>query len=57
MIRAFDKATGKEVGEIELPSKPTAPPMSYMHGGKQYIVVAVGTDEHASEFVALALNR
>ncbi|MEX2015731.1 MAG: hypothetical protein WD873_03770, partial [Candidatus Hydrogenedentales bacterium] len=57
MFRAFDKRTGEIVGEVELPSKPTAPPMSYMVGGKQYIVVAVGTDEHPSELVALALRE
>ncbi len=55
-LRAFDKRTGKIVHEIELPSKPTAPPMSYMLDGTQYIVVAVGTREYPSEFVALTLS-
>ncbi len=55
-LRAFDKQTGKIIHEIELPSKPTAPPMSYMHDGTQFIVVAVGTREHPSEYVALTLS-
>ncbi len=55
MFRAYDKATGAVVAEIELPSKATGAPMTYMHRGKQYIVVAVSTREHQAEFVALAL--
>ena len=57
MLRAFDKSTGAIVGEVELPSKPTAPPMSFMLEGKQYLVVAVGFDDHPSEYVALALKE
>ena len=29
--------------------------MIYLHGGKQYIVVAIGGLDHPAEFVALAL--
>ena len=29
--------------------------MTYMHRGKQYIVVAIGSADHPPEFVALAL--
>jgi len=55
MFRAYDKATGAVVAEIELPSKTTGAPMTYLHQGKQYIVVAVSTREHQAEYVALAL--
>jgi quinoprotein glucose dehydrogenase len=55
MFRAYDKATGAVVAEIELPSKATGAPMTYMYQGKQYIVVAVSTREHQAEYVALAL--
>lgn len=55
MFRAFDKGTGEIVWEFKLPDKSTAPPMSYIHEGKQYIVIAVGTHEHPAEFVALGL--
>jgi quinoprotein glucose dehydrogenase len=56
MFRAYDKATGAVVAEIELPSKATGAPMTYMYEGKQYIVVAVSTREHPAELVALSLS-
>jgi quinoprotein glucose dehydrogenase len=40
MLRAFDKATGKVIAEITLPAQPTGTPMTYMIGGKQFIVLA-----------------
>jgi quinoprotein glucose dehydrogenase len=42
MLRAYDKATGKEVGAVPMPAGQTGTPMTYMHNGKQYITVAVG---------------
>jgi quinoprotein glucose dehydrogenase len=42
LLRAYDKETGEDIaGEVELPAKQTGSPMTYMHDGKQYIVVAV----------------
>lgn len=55
MFRAFDKATGDIVWEMELPSGTTGGPMSYMHNGKQYIVVAIGALGTSPEWIALAL--
>ena len=40
---------------MDLPSGTTGGPMTYMHEGKQYIVVAVGGSESPAEYVALAL--
>jgi quinoprotein glucose dehydrogenase len=54
-FRAYDKATGEVVAELELPAGTTGAPMTYMHGGKQYIVVAVGGPNAPPEFIALAL--
>jgi glucose dehydrogenase len=54
-FRAFDKATGRVIWEMELPSGTTAGPMTYMRGGKQYIVVPIGAQDHPAELVALAL--
>ena len=54
-FRAYDKATGGVIWEMELPSGTTAGPMTYMVKGKQYIVVAVGARNHPSEYVALSL--
>jgi quinoprotein glucose dehydrogenase len=41
-LRAFDKATGKVVAEVELPFIPLGSPMTYMAKGKQYIVLSLG---------------
>ena len=54
-FRAYDKATGQVVWETELPAGTTGAPMTYMSGGKQYIVVAVGAKNHDAEWVALSL--
>jgi glucose dehydrogenase len=56
-FRAYDKATGKVVWETELPSGTTGAPMTYMHKGKQYIVVPVGAKDHPAELVALAVGE
>ena len=32
MLRAYDKATGKDVGEVYMPGSQTGTPMTYMHG-------------------------
>jgi quinoprotein glucose dehydrogenase len=58
LLRAYDKATGEDVeGQVEMPAKQTGSPMTYLHNGKQYIVVAVsrsGADAGA-ELIAYAL--
>jgi hypothetical protein len=56
-IFAVDKATGKQVGAIQIPGKTTAVPMTYLYQGKQYLVFAVGTGGSNLEptLVALAL--
>jgi quinoprotein glucose dehydrogenase len=55
MFRAYDKATGKVIWEMELPGGTNGAPMTYMAGGKQYIVVAVGWQGMGGELVALSL--
>jgi quinoprotein glucose dehydrogenase len=55
MFRAFDKRTGGVLAEIELDAGTTGAAMTYMHDGKQYIVVAIGSRTHPAEFVALSL--
>ncbi len=53
-LYAFDKATGKEVGAVSIPSNNTAVPMTFMHNGKQYVVFATGQGE-GTKLVALTL--
>ena len=54
-LRAFDKATGELLAEIDLPSNGIAAPMTYLLDGKQYIAVSVGGTDWPSELVALTL--
>jgi quinoprotein glucose dehydrogenase len=54
-FRAYDKATGTVLWEMELPSGTTGGPMTYMSKGKQFIVVPIGGKDHPAELVALAL--
>lgn len=55
-LYAFDKATGKQVGAVAIPSVNTAVPMTFLYQGKQYIVFASGQGEHTS-LIALTLPR
>ena len=54
-FRAYDKMTGEVVWEIELPAGTTGAPMTYLAGGKQYILVATGGGDQPASFVALSL--
>ena len=55
-FRAYDKATGEVIWTIELEAGTTGAPMSYMHDGTQYIVVAIGGGDHEPEWVAFAVR-
>jgi len=55
MLRAYDKATGKEVGAVYLPAQQSGSPMTYMLKGRQYIVVAVSGGAYSGEYIAFAL--
>jgi quinoprotein glucose dehydrogenase len=52
MLRAYDKATGEEVGEIYMPAPQTGSPMTYLHDGRQYLVVAISGANYSGELVA-----
>jgi len=51
---AVDKATGRQVGAVEIPSRTTAVPMTFLHKGKQYVVFATGAGGSTS-LVAMRL--
>jgi quinoprotein glucose dehydrogenase len=55
MLRAYDKATGKQVGAVYLPAPQSGSPMTYRVNGKQYIVVAVSGGAYSGEYIAFAL--
>jgi quinoprotein glucose dehydrogenase len=58
-FRAYDKKTGALVWEVPTaPGPPNGVPMTYLHRGKQYIVVAVQGDaatRTATQVVAFAI--
>jgi quinoprotein glucose dehydrogenase len=55
MLRAYDKATGAEVGSILMPAPQSGSPMSYSVDGRQYIIVAVSGGNYTGEYVAYRL--
>jgi quinoprotein glucose dehydrogenase len=54
-LRAYDQATGKEVGNVLMPAPQSGSPMTYMVNGKQYIVVAVSGGDYSGEYIAYTL--
>ena len=55
LLRAYDKATGADVGAVYMPAPQSGSPMTYMHGGKQYIVVAISGGNYSGELLAFRL--
>ena len=55
MLRAYDKTSGRQVGEVWLPAPQSGSPMTYSIDGKQYIVVAVSGGPYSGEYIALTL--
>ena len=43
------------VWETELAAGTNGSPITYLHAGRQYIVLPIGSVEHPGEWVALAL--
>jgi quinoprotein glucose dehydrogenase len=41
-LRAFDAATGRELWQAPLPAGGQATPMTYVEGGRQFVVIAAG---------------
>jgi quinoprotein glucose dehydrogenase len=57
MLRAYDKATGKEVGALFMPAQQSGSPMTYMVNGRQFVVVAVSGGNYSGEYLAFALPQ
>ena len=54
-VRAFDKASGAALWETEFQAGVNGSPITYMHKGKQYLVMAIGSRTIPGEWVALSL--
>ena len=57
MMRAYDKQTGKEVGAVWMPAAQSGSPMTYMHNGRQYLVIAISGPGYSGELLALRLPQ
>ncbi len=55
MLRAYDKATGKDVGAVYLPAPQSGSPMTYMLNGRQYLVLAISGPGFPGELIAFRL--
>jgi quinoprotein glucose dehydrogenase len=55
MLRAYNKMTGQQVGEIWMPAPQSGSPMTYRIDGKQYIVVAISGGPYSGEYVAFSV--
>jgi quinoprotein glucose dehydrogenase len=55
MLRAYDKATGAEVGAVYMPAPQSGSAMTYSLNGRQYIVVAVSGGTYSAELLAFRL--
>jgi quinoprotein glucose dehydrogenase len=53
-LHALDKQTGEDLWMYPLPRRTTGTPMTYIAGGRQYVVIATGTGADAT-LVAFAL--
>ena len=54
-LRAFDKNTGAVVWETTFEAGSNGSPITYLHEGKQYVVLPIGSLSHQGEWIALAL--
>jgi len=55
MLRAYDQATGKEVGAVFIPAPQSGSPMTYMANGRQHVIVAVSGGPYSGEYISFAL--
>ena len=54
-VRALDKETGALLWERILPGNSDGSPITYMHRGRQYLVIPIGGLDQPAEFVAFGL--
>jgi quinoprotein glucose dehydrogenase len=57
MLRAYDKASGKQVGAVWMPAPQSGSPMTYSVDGRQFIVVAVSGGPYSGEYLAFSLPQ
>jgi quinoprotein glucose dehydrogenase len=57
MLRAYDKMTGAQVGEVLVPAPVVGHPMTYSLNGRQYIIVGVSGGNYTGEYISFRLPQ
>jgi quinoprotein glucose dehydrogenase len=57
MLRAYDKASGKEVGAVPMPAPQSGSPMTYMLNGRQYVIVPISGGTYSGELLAFRVPQ
>ena len=55
MLRAYDKASGKEVGAVSMPAPQTGSPMTYLVNGRQHLAVSISGQGYTGELLVFRL--
>jgi quinoprotein glucose dehydrogenase len=55
-LRAYDKATGQEVGAVYMPAPQTGSLMTYSIDGRQYITVPISGPGYSAEFLTFRVG-
>jgi quinoprotein glucose dehydrogenase len=55
LLRAYDKATGRDVASVVMPAPQTGSPMTYLFNGRQYLSVAIGGAGYNAELLTFRL--
>src|SRR5262249_22558819 len=58
LLHAYDKKTGEDIAEIPMPGMQTGVPMTYVHQGRQFVLVPVAANAQTgttAQLVAYAL--
>jgi quinoprotein glucose dehydrogenase len=57
LLRAYDKATGADAGAVYMPAPAQGSPMTYLHNGRQYVLVAISGGSYSGELIAFRLPQ
>jgi quinoprotein glucose dehydrogenase len=55
MLRAYDTATGKDLGAVWMPAPQSGSRMTSRVSGQQYLVVAISGGNYSGEYLAFRL--
>jgi len=56
-LRAYDKKTGAQVGQVLVPAPVVGHPMTYLVNGRQHIIVGVSGGNYTGEYISFRLPQ